>query len=150
MRVFTIFLVWQNEVSSYLTQKWHGNCRAVRTDGVARTLITIHVNGGRDARAVTYKCGFAFFHRIFRIVDCRALLKQYEESDDPDIADHLIESLSAARRHCWEELKSDELHTLKQEELSTDMSAWCCSTTIQVNTPVSQRQCHCCSSHPGC
>jgi len=91
-----------------------------------------------------------FFTEFFRIVDCRALLKQYEESDNPDIADHLIESLSAARRHCWEELKSDELHTLKQEELSTDMSAWCCSTTIQVNTPVSQRQCHCCTSHPGC
>jgi len=34
------------------------------------------------------------------------LLKQYQESGDPDIADHLIESLDAARRHPWEELTS--------------------------------------------
>jgi len=31
------------------------------------------------------------------------LLKQYEESGDPDIADHLIESLDVARRHRWED-----------------------------------------------
>jgi len=36
--------------------------------------------------------------------ECQDLLKQYEESGDPDIADHLIESLDAARRHRWEEL----------------------------------------------
>jgi hypothetical protein len=35
--------------------------------------------------------------------ECSALLKQYEESGDPDIADHLIESLDAARRQRWEE-----------------------------------------------
>jgi len=34
------------------------------------------------------------------------LLKQYEESGDPDIADHLIESLDVARWHRWEELTS--------------------------------------------
>ena len=34
------------------------------------------------------------------------LLKQYEDSGDPDIADHLVESLDAARRHRWEELTS--------------------------------------------
>jgi hypothetical protein len=33
--------------------------------------------------------------------ECRTLLKQYEESGDPDIADHLIESLDAARRRRW-------------------------------------------------
>ena len=33
--------------------------------------------------------------------DCQDLLKQYEESGDPDIADHLIESLDAARRNRW-------------------------------------------------
>jgi len=38
--------------------------------------------------------------------ECQDLLKQYEESGDPDIADHLIESLDAARRHRWEELTS--------------------------------------------
>ncbi len=38
--------------------------------------------------------------------ECRVLLKQYEESGDADIADHLIESLDAARRHRWEELTS--------------------------------------------
>ena len=38
--------------------------------------------------------------------ECQDLLKQYEESGDPDIADHLIESLNAARRHRWEELTS--------------------------------------------
>ena len=38
--------------------------------------------------------------------ECQDLLKQYDESGDPDIADHLIESLDAARRHRWEELTS--------------------------------------------
>jgi len=38
--------------------------------------------------------------------ECQDLLKQYEESGDPDIADHLMESLNAARQHCWEELTS--------------------------------------------
>jgi len=38
--------------------------------------------------------------------ECQDLLKQYEESDDPDIADHLIESLDVDRRHHWEELTS--------------------------------------------
>jgi len=37
----------------------------------------------------------------------------------------------------------DELNALKLE-------VWCCSTTTQVNTSVSQRQCRCRSSHPGC
>jgi len=84
--------------------------------------------------------------------ECQDLLKQYEESSDPDIADHLIESLDAARRHRCEELTSnfeDELYALKPEELGTDTPAWCCSTTTQVNTFVSQRQCRCRSSHPG-
>ena len=31
--------------------------------------------------------------------ECRDLLQHYEESGDPDIADHLIESLDASRRH---------------------------------------------------
>jgi hypothetical protein len=35
--------------------------------------------------------------------ECQDLLKQYEESGDPDVADHLIESLDAARQHRWEE-----------------------------------------------
>ena len=34
------------------------------------------------------------------------------------------------------------------EELGTDTSAWCCSTTTQVNTSISQCQCSCRSSHP--
>jgi len=34
------------------------------------------------------------------------LLKHYKKSGDPDAADHLIESLDAARRHRWEELTS--------------------------------------------
>ena len=38
--------------------------------------------------------------------ECQDLLKQYDESGDPDITDHLIESLDAARRHSWEELTS--------------------------------------------
>ena len=44
----------------------------------------------------------------------------------------------------------DELHALKPEELGTDTMAWCCSTITQVNTFVSQHQCRCRSSHPGC
>ena len=35
--------------------------------------------------------------------EAQALLDEYEKSGDPDIADHLIESLDAARRARWEE-----------------------------------------------
>ena len=35
--------------------------------------------------------------------ECQALLKEYEESGEPDIADHLIESLDAGRRKRWVE-----------------------------------------------
>ena len=35
--------------------------------------------------------------------ECKALLEQYEASGDTDIADHLIESLDAARRVRWAE-----------------------------------------------
>ena len=38
--------------------------------------------------------------------ECQDLLKHYEDSGNPDIADHLIESLDAARLHRWEELTS--------------------------------------------
>ena len=38
--------------------------------------------------------------------ECQALLKQYEDSGDPDVADHLIESLDAARQQRWEESTS--------------------------------------------
>ena len=38
--------------------------------------------------------------------ECQDLLKQYEESGDPDVTDHLIELLDAARQHRWEELTS--------------------------------------------
>ena len=89
--------------------------------------------------------------------ECQDLLKQYKESGDLDIADHLInsfdadhliESLDATHRHRWEELTSK--NSLKPEELGTDTPAWCCSTTTQVNSSVSQRQCRCRLSHPGC
>ena len=35
--------------------------------------------------------------------ESQALLDEYENSGDPDIADHLIESLDAARCARWEE-----------------------------------------------
>jgi len=38
--------------------------------------------------------------------ECRDLLQQYEESSDPDIANHLFESLDAALQSRWEELTS--------------------------------------------
>ena len=38
--------------------------------------------------------------------ECQDLLKQYEDSGDSHIANHLVESLDAARRHRWEELTS--------------------------------------------
>lgn len=38
--------------------------------------------------------------------ECQALLKKYEDSGDPDVADHLIESLDAARKLRWEESTS--------------------------------------------
>jgi len=55
-----------------------------------------------------FEATFAFTSACisYRIKECQDLLKQYEESGDPDIADHLIESLDAARRHHWEELTS--------------------------------------------
>src|SRR5207249_4053724 len=36
-----------------------------------------------------------------------ALLKQFEESGDPEVADHLMDSLNAARRQRWEECTSE-------------------------------------------
>jgi hypothetical protein len=50
--------------------------------------------------------------------ECSALLKQYEESGDPDIADHLIESLDAARRQRWEE------STAKMDYTRSSRKSW--------------------------
>ena len=38
--------------------------------------------------------------------ECEALLRQYEESGDTDVADHLIESLDASQQKRWEESTS--------------------------------------------
>ena len=38
--------------------------------------------------------------------ECSALLTEFENSGDPDVADHLIDSLDAARRRRWEESTS--------------------------------------------
>jgi hypothetical protein len=48
--------------------------------------------------------------------ECSRLLKQYEESGDPDIADHLIESLDKARKNRWEEstAKMDLTHSSRK------------------------------------
>ena len=47
---------------------------------------------------------------------CQDLLKQYEESGNPDISDHLIESLDVARQHRWEELmpKMNFTHSIRK------------------------------------
>jgi hypothetical protein len=45
----------------------------------------------------------AIVHTPCLDAECVALLKQYESSGDADVADHLIESLDAARRVRWEE-----------------------------------------------
>ena len=50
--------------------------------------------------------------------ECQDLLKQYEESGDPDIADHLVKSLDAARRHRWEEL------TAKMNFTNSSRKSW--------------------------
>uniref|UniRef100_H3AA56 Endonuclease/exonuclease/phosphatase domain-containing protein n=1 Tax=Latimeria chalumnae TaxID=7897 RepID=H3AA56_LATCH len=39
--------------------------------------------------------------------ECLELLKQYEQSSDPEIANHLLESLNASRRARWEEAPSE-------------------------------------------
>ena len=57
--------------------------------------------------------------------EAAALLQQYEESGDPDIADNLIESLNAARRDRWEESTSQLNITLKQEKLVPRQTPWC-------------------------
>ena len=83
--------------------------------------------------------------------ECQDLLKQYDDSGDPDIADHLVESLDAARRHRWEELTSKVNFThssRKSWALIRRLGA--AQQPTQVNTSISQRQCHCRSSHPGC
>ena len=48
--------------------------------------------------------------------ECQDLLKQYEESGNPDISDHLIESLDVARQHRWEELmpKMNFTHSIRK------------------------------------
>ena len=43
--------------------------------------------------------------------ECSALLTEFENSGDPDVADHLIDSLDAARRRRWEESTSQMDYT---------------------------------------
>jgi len=50
--------------------------------------------------------------------ECQDLLKQYEDSGDPDVTDHLIELLDAARQHHWEEL------TLKMSFTHSSRKSW--------------------------
>jgi hypothetical protein len=50
--------------------------------------------------------------------ECQQLLKEYEEAGDPDVADHLIESLDAARQHRWEEV------TAKMDSARSSRKSW--------------------------
>jgi len=43
--------VWQNKVLPYLTQKWYGNCCAVRTDGTAHA--HGHISEAYDITEIT-------------------------------------------------------------------------------------------------
>ena len=61
--------------------------------------------------------------------ECQDLLKQYEDSGDPDIADHLIESLDAARQHRWEELTS------KMNFTHSGRLGACCPINTHVKAP---------------
>ena len=47
--------------------------------------------------------GFRRTYILCMTEECSDLLRQLEQSRDPDIADHLIESLDAARQLRWEE-----------------------------------------------
>ena len=71
-----------------------------------------------------------------------ALLDEYEKIGDPDIADHLIESLDAARRARWEETTAHMNFTHSNWKLVTDTSSWCCTTTSKSYASTSVSQCH--------
>ena len=88
--------------------------------------------------------------KVAYVEECQDLLKQYEDwwprHSRPSHRITWCSSLASLGRT---DVK-DEFHALKPEELGTVTSAWCCSTTTQVNTSISQCQCRCRSSHPGC
>ena len=55
---------------------------------------------------------------IFHVSECQELLREYEEAGDPDVADHLIESLDATRQHRWEEV------TAKMDSARSSRKSW--------------------------
>uniref|UniRef100_H3BBV6 Endonuclease/exonuclease/phosphatase domain-containing protein n=1 Tax=Latimeria chalumnae TaxID=7897 RepID=H3BBV6_LATCH len=55
------------------------------------------------AAGAAIPCGYRPVYIPCLNAECEALLKQYELSGDPDLADHVIESLDEARRARWEE-----------------------------------------------
>jgi len=76
---------------------------------IPRCGIPIEEAYNRFSRAVS-SAARAIIPRVIRAryIPCmdeeaKNLLEEYEDSGDPDIADHLIESLDAARRARWEE-----------------------------------------------
>jgi len=74
--------------------------------------------------------------------ECQDLLKQYEESGDSDIADHLIESLDAARRHRWEELMS------KMNFTHSSRKSWALIHRLAMVLLNNHRSQHICQSAP--
>jgi len=51
--------------------------------------------------------------------ESQVLLDQLEETGDTEVADHVIESLDAARCRRWEENRADEFYKVKSQELVT-------------------------------
>ena len=79
-------------------------------------------------------------------------IRAYKRVKSREISsENLLLSLTVGTKHshCPVALSSC-CFLLISVELGTDTSAWCCSTTTQVNTSSSQCQCRCRSSHPGC
>jgi len=57
--------------------------------------------------------------------ECQVLLDQLEETGDTEVADHLIESLDAARCRRWEETTEQmNFNRIKSQELVTHPTSW--------------------------
>jgi len=79
-----------------------------------------------------------------------ALLKHYEESGDPDIADHLIESLDGSLTSAMGRIHfTNGFHMFKSQELVPHPPTGRSTASTQNEPPSSQGQCSCRSPGQG-
>jgi hypothetical protein len=80
--------------------------------------------------------------------ECEALLKQYEELGDTDLADHLIVSQRIAAETLGGVQVMDGLHTVQPEMLGPHPPPWHSPKPSQEKPPSCQGQCGGLPPHP--